>query len=210
MAGATGLVGQAVLAGLLTDDGYSTIHCVGRRRLTQQHSKLIGHVADFSSPLSLPGVDDVFIALGTTIKAAGSQSAFRAVDFDAVLSVAQAAKASGATRLGVISAMGADASSRIFYNRVKGEMEDALAKLGFDVLIIARPSMLAGDREALSQLARPAERLGLRAMRVLRPLLPRDYRVIEASDVARALIEAMRNARPGKRILLSGEMQALG
>ena len=213
MAGATGLVGREVLAGLLTDKDYSTIHCAGRRVPTQQHPKLIGHVCDLSAPVLLPGVirvDDVFIALGTTIKAAGSQSAFRAVDFDAVLAVAKAAKALGATKLGVVSAIGARCDSRVFYNRVKGEMEDAIAKLGYQVLIVARPSMLDGDREALSQRARPAEKIGLHAMRLLRPLLPPNYRAIAATDVARALLDAMRNAPPGKRILPSGEMQPVG
>ncbi len=213
MAGATGLVGQAVLAGLLVDEAYSTIHCVGRRAPRQQHPKLIGHVCDLMAP-ALPdtvvNVDDVFIALGTTIKVAGSQSAFRAVDFDAVLAVAEAARALGATKLGVVSAMGARSGSMIFYNRVKGEMEEALANLGFDTLIIARPSLLAGDRAALSQAERAAEGLGLHAVRLLRPLLPRDYRAIEATDVASALLDAVRNAGPGKRILLSGEMQAVG
>lgn len=213
VAGATGLVGQAVLAGLLTDNTYCAVHWVGRRAPKQWHAKLIGHVCDLGSPVLLPGVgsvDDVFIALGTTIKVAGSPSAFRAVDFDAVLAVAKTAKALGATKLGVISAIGARCDSKVFYSRVKGEMEEAITKLGFQALVIARPSMLAGDRAALFQQERPAERIGLHAMRLLRHLLPANYRAIAATDVARALLGAMQSAQTGKRILLSGEMQPVG
>ena len=152
IAGASGLVGREILQGLLADDSVAAVHSLGRRELPLQHPKLTQHRVDFSKALpALPRVGEAFVALGTTIKVAGSQEAFRAVDFDAVLAVAKAAKAAGATRLGVVSAMGADPQSRIFYNRVKGEMEAALSALGFDTLVIARPSFLVGDREALGQ-----------------------------------------------------------
>ena len=212
MAGATGLVGQAVLAALLTGKHYAAVHCVGRRSPKHSHPKLHAHVLDLASLKKLPGighVDDVFIALGTTIKAAGSQAAFRAVDFDAVVAVARAAKAAGASRLGVVSAMGASASSRIFYSRVKGEMEDALTQLGYPALIIARPSMLAGNRAALAQPERAGEHLGLLATRLLKPLIPANYRAIAADDVAQALIKAVQQTKQGQRVLLSGEMQYL-
>ncbi|MGH8821974.1 MAG: NAD(P)H-binding protein, partial [Rhodoferax sp.] len=123
VAGATGLVGREVLAALLADKTYSAIHCVGRRAPPISHPKLTCHTVDFGALPVLPHTDDVYIALGTTIKIAGSQAAFRAVDYEAVVAVAQAARSSGATRLGVVSAMGASARSAVFYNRVKGEME---------------------------------------------------------------------------------------
>ena len=212
MAGATGLVGRAVLAALLTDKRYTAVHCVGRRPLTVQHPKLLSHVVDFTALAALPAVahvDDVFIALGTTLKVAGSQAAFRAVDFDAVMAVARAAKAAGATKLGVVSALGADPGSGIFYSRVKGEMEDALAQLNYQALVIARPSMLAGERKALGQAERPAEKLGLLAMRLLKPLIPANYRAIAATQVAYALLNAVQHTDQGTRVLLSGEMQQL-
>ena len=144
VAGASGLVGREILAGLLTDDSVAAVHSLGRRELDLEHTKLTQHRVDFSKALpALPSVGEAFIALGTTIKAAGSQEAFRAIDFDAVVAVTSAAKLAGAKRLGVVSAMGADRQSGIFYNRVKGETEDALAALGFDTLVIARPSILA-------------------------------------------------------------------
>ena len=119
VAGATGLVGREILAALLADKTYSAVHSVGRRSLPMQHPKLVQHIVDFKAMPALPKVDDCFIALGTTIKVAGSQAAFRAVDFEAVQAVARAALAVGATKTGVVSAMGADPESSIFYNRVK-------------------------------------------------------------------------------------------
>lgn len=183
---------------------------MGRRPLTLKHPKLFSHVVDFTTLSALPGidhVDDVYIALGTTIRVAGSQQAFRAVDFDAVVAVARAAKSAGATKLGVISAMGANVGSGVFYNRVKGAMEDALIQLGYKALVIARPSMLAGDRDALAQAARPAEKLGLLAMSLFKPLIPANYRTISATQVAHALLSAVQNTDKGTRVLLSGEMQ---
>ncbi|MBT9507659.1 NAD(P)H-binding protein [Rhodoferax sp.] len=213
VAGATGLVGREVLAALLTDKRYTAVHCVGRRSLPVKHPKLVSHVVDLSTLTTLPGIDhidDVYIALGTTIKVAGSQQAFRAVDFDAVLAVARAAKAAGATRLGVISAMGASANSALFYNRVKGEMEDAVTQLGYEALVIARPSMLAGDRAALHQAPRPGEKMGLFAMMTLfKPLIPANYQAITAKQVAHALLKSVADLEGGKRILLSGEMQSV-
>ena len=207
MAGATGLVGREVLAALLTDKRYASVLAIGRRQLVEQHPKLMSIKVDFTRLKALPPVDDAYIALGSTIKVAGSREAFRAVDFDAVLSVATAAREAGATRLGVVSAMGADARSGIFYNRVKGEMEQALAETGFQSVVIARPSMLDGNRAALAQPIRPAERLGVVVMAVLKPAIPPNYRAIRASDVARALIAAVQQGKPGQRVMLSGEMQ---
>ena len=207
MAGATGLVGREVLAALLTDRRYAAVHALGRRRLLARHPELISLAVDFAQLPTLPPVDDVYIALGTTIKMAGSQQAFRAVDFDAVVAVARAARKAGATRLGVVSAMGADTHSRVFYNRVKGEMEQAVASIGFQTLVIARPSMLDGNRAALGQPRRLAERIGLALMGGLKPLIPANYRAILATDVSRALVAAVTDGREGLCVMLSGAMQ---
>ena len=212
MAGATGLVGQAVLAVLLTDKRYRAVHCVGRQPLATQHLKLVSHVVDFNQLTSIPDldhVDDVFITLGTTIKTAGSQKAFRAIDFEAVLVVAGVFKRLGATKLGVVSAMGADAASTVFYNRIKGDIEEALGQLGYSALVIARPSLLTGNRGALAQAARPAEKLGVLAMRLLKPLIPTNYQAIGADKVAKALVRAVQDQSHGTRVLLSGEMQTI-
>ncbi len=212
MAGATGLVGREVLAALLADKRYTVVHAVGRRVPTVQHLKLHSHVTDLGASLRLPDIpqiDDVFIALGTTIRIAGSQPAFRAIDLDAVVALARSAKARGASKLGVVSSMGASPESSIFYSRVKGEMEAAVGLLGYRTLIIARPSMLDGDRASLTQAARPAEGLSLVAMRFFKPMIPANYQAITGAQVARALIHTLQTTDQGTRILLSGEMQRL-
>ncbi len=205
LAGATGLVGRAILEGLLADESVTAVHALGRREPGIIHPKLTPHVVDFAALPQLPPLDEVYLALGTTIKAAGSQAAFRAVDFDANLAVARAALAAGARRAGLVSAMGADAKSRIFYNRVKGETEEALAQLPFDGLVIARPSLLVGDREALGQPVRPAEKVATAVSKFLGPLIPAKYRPIAAADVARALLARVPVAL-GPVALLSVEM----
>jgi uncharacterized protein YbjT (DUF2867 family) len=206
LAGATGLVGRAILEGLLADASVAAVHALGRREPGVTHPKLTSHVVDFAALPRLPPLDEVYLALGTTIKAAGSREAFRSVDFDANLAVARAALAAGARRAGLVSALGADAKSRIFYNRIKGETEDALARLPFEGLVIARPSLLTGDREALGQPARPAERVAAAVGRLLGPLVPAGYRPISAARVARALLARAPTSR-GRVVLPSGEMQ---
>ena len=206
LAGATGLVGQSLLQGLLADDSVTAVHTIGRRPLAIQHPKLTSHVVDFTALPSLPPLDEAYLALGSTIKVAGSQAAFRAVDFDANLGVARAALTAGVHRVGVVSAMGADARSSIFYNRVKGELEETLSALGFDALVIARPSLLTGDRETLGQPTRVGEKIATYAGRLLKPFIPADYRPIAAASVARALLERVPVAQ-GREVLLSGAMQ---
>ena len=204
LAGATGLVGREILRGLVTDSSVAAIHVLGRRA-AEAMPKVTSHVVTFRSLPSLPQVDEVYLALGTTIKVAGSQEAFRAVDFDANLAVARAALSAGARRAGLVSAMGASPKSRLFYSRVKGELEDALAALAFEGLVIARPSMLAGDRAGLGQPRRPGEGYALALSRLLGPLIPRNYRSVAAADVARSLLTRVPAAR-GLKIVLSGEM----
>ncbi len=207
VAGATGLIGREIVALLLADRTVESVHCLGRRSLALKHPKLQNHVVDFAALPALPKVDEYYIALGTTIKVAGSQEAFKAVDLDAIVAVAKAAKIAGVTKLGVVSAMGANPKSRVFYNRIKGEMELAVGSLGLKSLVIARPSLLDGNRTALGQPERAGEGFGLLLMRGLRLLVPANYRAIPAKDVAHALIRAVEAAKPGVVTLLSGDMQ---
>ncbi|MDU6239237.1 MAG: NAD(P)H-binding protein, partial [Bradyrhizobium sp.] len=151
IAGATGLVGREILRGLLADPAIDHVHVLGRRAPPVVSPKLTAHVVDFAALPSLPSADELYLALGTTIKTAGSQAAFRAIDHDANLAIAKAALASGTRRVGLVSAMGADATSRIFYSRVKGELENDLTALPFAGLVIARPSLLVGARAELGQ-----------------------------------------------------------
>ena len=205
IAGATGLVGKEILSGLLADDTVGEIHSLGRRAPGIEHPKLRVHLVDFADLPSLPSADEVYLALGTTIKVAGSQEAFRAVDYTANLAVAQAALAAGAKKAGLVSAMGADSRSKVFYSRVKGELEDALQKLPIDGLVVARPSLLVGNRDALGQPSRRGEEIGFALGKALGFLIPANYKPIEAKTVARALLSAVRSAK-GKKVLLSGSM----
>jgi uncharacterized protein YbjT (DUF2867 family) len=206
LAGATGLVGRSILEGLLGDASVQSVHVLGRRNPRVAHARITGHIVDFSALSPLPPVDEVYLALGTTIKVAGSQAAFRAVDFDANLAVGRAALAAGARRCGLVSAMGANAKSGVFYNRVKGELEGALAQLPFEGLVIARPSLLMGDRAALGQPERPLEKVSAVFMKMLGPLIPANYRAIAATQVARTLLARTPSA-DGRVVVLSGEMQ---
>lgn len=211
IAGATGLVGQSLLA--QAPPG-TPLWLIGRRPapsglLPAGASWL--QVATLAQPGPLPPLERACIALGTTIGQAGSQAAFRAVDFDAVLGVATAARAAGVRRLAVVSALGADAGSRVFYNRVKGETEAALQALGFARLVLARPSLLDGDRSALGQSARRAEGWSLRLARPLAPLIPARWRPIAATTVARAMWRALADDQPdGLRILENDDLARLG
>jgi len=210
VAGASGLIGSALLPLLCADAATSEVHALVRRPLVGLDPRAEQHVIDYTALAgALPACDDAYCCLGTTIAVAGSQAAFRAVDFDAVLAFARAARAAGATRLTVVSALGASTASTVFYSRVKGEMEAAIATLGFDVVVIARPSLLAGDRAALGQKTRIGERIGLWLTAPFGALVPRSVRPIAAGRVAAAMIAALRQARPGVRIVLSGEMQTL-
>ncbi len=212
LAGASGLIGRELLPLLLHGEHYAKVHLLLRRAVAglPRSRRLVVHRVDFAALPALPPVDDVYIALGTTIKVAGSQAAFRAVDFDAVVDTARAARAAGARRIAVVSALGADAKSAVFYNRVKGEMQHAVAQLGYESVLFAQPSLLVGDREALGQAARPGEVWATRLLRPVMGLVPASVRPIEARTVALALLNAMAAAPPGVGVLSSARLQELG
>ncbi len=212
IAGATGLVGRALLGQLL--EKQLDVHVLLRRAVADlpRSKYLHPHQVDFARLAldELPAPQAVYICLGTTIGVAGSQEAFRAVDFDAVVNVATAAKAAGARRCAVVSALGASAASGVFYNRVKGETEQALRKIGFDRLIIARPSLLVGERAELGQPTRAGEIWGERITRPIRGLIPARWRPIPAERVARAMLAAAADEGAAVQVLESDELQRLG
>jgi uncharacterized protein YbjT (DUF2867 family) len=213
LAGGTGLVGRELLSELLASQPTRVIHALVRR--LPEHpptdARLHWLKVDFGALPPLPVADTALCALGTTIKVAGSQAAFRAVDFDAVIAFARAARTAGVRRFGVVSALGANPKSRNFYNRVKGEMEAALSALGFERLVIARPSLLLGQRSDLGQPGRPGEKVAEALTRPFGGLIPKAWRPIEAATVARALHQAVSaNGAAGVRIIESGELQTLG
>jgi uncharacterized protein YbjT (DUF2867 family) len=118
-------------------------------------------------------------------------------------------KAFNDQRLGVVSAMGADAKSSVFYNRIKGQMEDAVSQAGFASVSIARPSLLAGDRASLSQAPRLGEKIGLKAMQALAFFIPADYKAIDAEQVAHALLHAVKGGKPGSTVYSSGQLRSM-
>lgn len=216
VAGATGLVGRAVLQHLAGDARLGRVTALLRQaaQAAALPAGVQASVVDFNTlgqagQPGLPPTDWALCCLGTTIKVAGSQAAFRAVDFDAVLAFARAAKVAGANRLGVVSALGADARSAVFYNRVKGEMEQALRALGLPQLVIARPSLLLGDRSALDQAPRLVETLAQAWMPAIGWLIPRPLRPISADAVAAALVSALADDKPGVQVMESAALQAL-
>jgi uncharacterized protein YbjT (DUF2867 family) len=211
VAGGSGLIGREIVRTLLSGPPTMTVHALVRRSPTgPANPRLRLLTVDFAALPALPAADAAYCALGTTIKVAGSQQAFKAVDLDAVLAFAQAARRAGVRRFAVVSSLGANPRSGSFYSRIKGEMESALAACGFDSLIIARPSLLAGDRASLGQPARLAERWTLALTAPLWPLMPSAWRPIQADVVARALVAAVAGARPGTSIIESGELQRTG
>jgi uncharacterized protein YbjT (DUF2867 family) len=210
LAGATGLIGRELLAQLA---GGAPLLLLTRRAPPAEWAAMgtVLQVGALSAPGPLPPLAQAYLALGTTMGQAGSEQAFRAVDLDAVVAVARAAQVAGVTHLAVVSALGADPNARVFYNRVKGEMESALIALGFTRLVIARPSLLAGTRETLGQARRPGEVWTLRLTRPLNRWIPARWRPIAPEVVARAMIRAL-NARqgPGVQVIESDELQQLG
>lgn len=204
LAGASGLIGRALAQAWA---GPGTLHLLVRRPARAPSPACRVHVVDFSALPALPSARDAFCCLGTTIAVAGSEAAFRAVDFDAVLAFARASHTAGVRRFAVVSALGASPHSRTFYNRVKGEMEAALAEVGFESLIIARPSLLAGDRASLGQAPRRGERVALALTRPLASLIPKAWRPIEADTLARALLKELAAPLPGIRVLESANLQ---
>lgn len=212
IAGATGLVGNSLLRQLLADDQYDKILVITRKPLTNTNPKLLQLQPDFENIEALKTsfqVNDVFCALGTTIKTAGSQEAFYKVDYNYVVDLGKWSAANGVQRFLVVSAMGANAKSGIFYNRVKGEMESAVSQLNIPQKQVFRPSLLMGNRTE----KRGGEKIAQAVMGGLGflfvgPLLK--YKGIHADVVAKAMIIAAKEDIQGFKVYESGEMQILG
>lgn len=189
LTGATGLVGKQVLHNLLNSNDYSEVKVLTRRSTGIQHQKLTEIRFDFDNPdASLVKADDIYCCLGTTIKKAGSEEAFRKVDFLYPVQVGRAAKLNGSEKYLIVSSMGADARSVIFYNRVKGEVEKELTDLQFSTLHILRPSLLLGDRGE----TRLGEKIGEVLARIVNPIMVgplKKYAAIESEKVANAMVK---------------------
>jgi nucleoside-diphosphate-sugar epimerase len=207
IAGHTGLIGSQLLTLLLTSEQYDRVIAIGRSSVDIRHPKLIQQIVDFNNlELEEEKIDDVYCALGTTMKKAGSKDKFRLVDFQFPVNMAGYLLKKGAQRFLLVSSMGADESSNIFYNQVKGEVEHAISKIGYTRLDIFRPSLLLGPRGE----SRFAEDIGKAAMKLfgflfIGPL--KDYRAIESSKVAAAMLYYAQEDGVGNHVHLSGELQ---
>lgn len=189
LAGASGLVGSELLKYILDRPVYEKVKVFVRKAMNIEHPKLEQIVVDYDHLDQYQEhfrVDDVFCCLGTTIKKAGSQAAFQKVDFEYPLALAKLAKQGGAQKFLIITALGSDANSKVFYNRVKGEVEEAIKKIGLPSLQIFQPSLLLGNRQEF--------RFGEKVAIVLSPLFSlllagpmKKYKPIQAKDVAFAM-----------------------
>ena len=202
LAGATGLIGSALLPLLLASDRYAHVIAVGRRPVAVQHPKLTQVITDLgqleAERLRLIA-DDVYCCLGTTINQAGSKEAFYKVDFLYVVQLAALVAANFAAQFMVVSSLGADAHSLFYYSRVKGEMEAAVRQTSFRAIHIFRPSLLLGQRAQ----PRFGERLAAAVLGLARPLLRgggRKYRPVPAATVAQAMLRAAEEEDTGVRL----------
>ncbi|WP_375437611.1 NAD-dependent epimerase/dehydratase family protein [uncultured Hymenobacter sp.] len=212
IAGASGLIGLQLLPLLLASDRYAKVIVVARRPLPQMHAKLEQRILDFNQleehSMSLIA-DDVYCCLGTTLRQAGSKEAFYRVDYLYVVTLAALTARNFASQLLLVSAMGADAESRIYYNRVKGEMEAAVRQTPFRAIHFFRPSLLLGERNE----KRLGEQVGAVLLRALTPLLLgplRKYRAVPAAAVAQAMLRAAEDDGGGIKIHFSDEIASSG
>ncbi|WP_129774731.1 NAD(P)H-binding protein [Peristeroidobacter soli] len=204
LVGATGLVGRSVLDFALADPRITAVVALTRRPLPP-NSKLQAVQVDFDNlPADAPWwqVDAVICALGTTMRIAGSQEAFKRVDYEYPLAVARLARQHGTPVYVLNSALGADPGSRIFYTRVKGEVERELTRLNFPSLTLARPGFIGGNRDEI----RTGERVTLAVLGALGSLVPKRWRMNPATRIARAMLDAAVRAEPGLHVIGSDQL----
>ncbi|MCU0369472.1 MAG: oxidoreductase [Cyclobacteriaceae bacterium] len=205
VAGSTGLIGAQLLKLLLDDVHYAKVIALSRKPLNLNHPKLENVIVlpgEWDSLLGLKATD-VFCCLGTTIKQAKSKEAFRQIDYEYPVELAKALKASGATGYYLVSALGADKTSRIFYNQVKGETETTIKEVGFSSYHIFRPSLLLGDRKE----QRAGEDAAKVFYKIFGFLIPKKYQAIDSLKVAKAMLAEAKQNRPGNFIHESSSMQ---
>ena len=204
--GTSGLIGGQLLELLLAEDHYANVIAVSRKPLALIHPKVENLIVDFnrlSEYATRLKADDVFCCLGTTMKQAGSETAFRKVDFEYPLQIATITKAAGASQFLLITALGANKKSSIFYNRVKGEVEAAIGELAFKTYHVFRPSFLQGDRIE--------KRIGEQSTNVFFNifgfLVPKKFKAIDSAKVARAMLAKAKEGKQGAFIHESDVLQ---
>ena len=200
--GASGLIGQQLIELLLQDENYSVIALI-RTALPIQHQRLLQVPFNFDNPNNEAiKADEIFCCLGTTIKVAGSQQAFYKVDFEYVLDIAKRAYMNGAKKFALVSSMGANKNSTVFYSKTKGAIEEAVTQIGYESLFIFRPSLLLGKRTGF----RLGERIAQYFFTFFSILIPKKYQAIQAKQVAKAMIVCMNTGDKGVHILESNKI----
>jgi uncharacterized protein YbjT (DUF2867 family) len=208
IAGASGLIGGHLLDHLLATDAYSKVISISRKPLKKENNKLEQIVIDFDELSTIEGKlkgDHVFCCLGSTIKKAGSKENFYKYDYSYSMELAVITSSNGASMFSIVSSMGANKKSRVFYNRVKGEVEESISQLEFKTIRIFRPSLLLGERKEF----RFGEKIGEYFSYLLYPFFPlfKNYRPIKAEKVAKAMVELAFKEEKGVFIHLSGVLQ---
>ncbi|MBL7862139.1 MAG: NAD-dependent epimerase/dehydratase family protein [Cyclobacteriaceae bacterium] len=205
VAGSTGLIGSQLVDLLLADGYYNKVIALSRKSLPVSHTRLQNVLVDIHSldKLSTLKADDVFCCLGTTMKQAGSKEAFKRVDYEYPLQLAKSLKSTGAKKFLLVSALGADKSSRIFYNKVKGIVEEGIGNLAYDSYHIFRPSLLIGPRKE----ARAGEDAAKIFYSFFGFLIPKKYKGIESAKVARAMMTEAKSDKVGLQIYESVALQ---
>lgn len=209
--GGTGLTGTRLLKILLTSDIYDRVISLVRSDIKISHPKLEQYVVDFDNPESYENLiegNDMFCCMGTTIKKAGSQSAFQKVDLEYPVQLAKVAATNGVKRFSIISSLGANPNSGNFYLRTKGKCEEELRKLGFQSTSIFRPSLLVGNRKEF----RLREKIGEILMRLLSIFMIgglRKYRAIKVQTVAYAMYQIAQKNTVGYHIYESDEIEKI-
>lgn len=202
--GGTGLVGKEVVNLLAQNPSFTAVHLFGRRLLLEAPSSVHQHVMDLLEedlPVEIQP-DVVFCCLGTTIRVAGSQEAFRKVDYEMPLKIAKEVRSRGASHFIVVTSIGADPGSKTFYTRTKGELERDLQQLGYPSLTFVRPSLLLGDRHE----PRFGEQVATLLMLTFSRLIPRAWRAVSARAVAEAMVRVARERRVGVGVVGNAEL----
>lgn len=203
--GATGLVGKNLLDLLLQSDEYNKVIVISRQALSlpAKAELVITDYKTLQNDVDKLIADDVFCCLGTTIRKAKTKEAFKEVDFDYPLSIAKITLEKGAKHFLLVSALGANANSSLFYNKVKGEIEQAISTLGFESFSVLRPSLLLGERSE----QRAGEDAAKLFYKIFGLLIPKKYKGIEAKQVAKAMFLIANDKKSGTRVFESDALQ---
>jgi uncharacterized protein YbjT (DUF2867 family) len=201
--GASGLIGQELLSELLDSEMYQEVIILVRKSLGIKHPKL-SEVIDDLKQIDLKGIkaNHIYCTIGSTIKKAGSKAEFKRIDKEIPLEVAKQCHQNGADLFAIVTSMGADKNSMIFYSKVKGEVENELQSIGYRYLGLFRPSMLVGNRTE----NRLGENLGQIFMKSIDFITPKAYKAIDVSKVAKAMLQYAEIPEPGLSIILSDKM----